>query len=135
MKKQFLLLAGAALIMASCGNENTEAPGQTQAQIDSTINAQVAEREAEMARKNDSTLKAMEAEKAAAEAEAAAAKGGKKVTKTTTTTTKTETVTPAPPPPPPPTTGNGKPKMGGQPADATQQTSTTTGTGKPRMGK
>lgn len=104
MKKQILLLAGAALIMASCGGENkTEDQGQSQAQIDSAVNAQVAEREAEMARRNDSMLKAMEAEKAAAEAAAAAA-GGKK---TTTTKTKTKTkveepATPAPPPPPPP---------------------------------
>ncbi len=82
MKKQFLMLAGAAMILASCGGETkTEDQGQTQAQIDSAVNAQVAEREAEMARKNDSTLKAMEAEKAAAEAAAAedaAKKGGKK---------------------------------------------------------
>lgn len=102
MKKQFLLLAGAALILASCGGENkTEDQGQTQAQIDSAVNAQVAEREAEMARRNDSMLKAMEAEKAAAEAAAANSKSTTK-TKTKTKTVKEEPATPAPPPPPPP---------------------------------
>jgi len=108
MKKQFLLLAGAAVILASCGGENkTEDKGQSQAQIDSAVNAQVAAREAEMARKNDSTLKAMEAEKAAAEAAAAEAakKGGKKGG--TKKTTKTEPASPAPPPPPPPPPAGG----------------------------
>jgi sRNA-binding protein len=107
MKKQILLLAGAAIILASCGGENkTEDAGQSQAQIDSAVNAQVAEREAEMARKNDSTLKAMEAEKAAAEAaaaEEAAKKGGKK----TKTPKASPAPTPAPPPPPPPPPAKG----------------------------
>ncbi|MBE2290605.1 MAG: hypothetical protein IAE95_13705 [Chitinophagaceae bacterium] len=40
MKKHFLLLAGAAVILASCGGENkTEDAGQTQAQVDSAVNA------------------------------------------------------------------------------------------------
>jgi hypothetical protein len=106
MKKQFLLMASAAFLLTSCGGETkTEDAGQSQAQIDSAVNAQVAEREAEMARKNDSTLKAMEAEKAAADSAAAAAEaaskkssGGKKTTKTP----KAEPASPAPPPPPPP---------------------------------
>jgi len=104
MKKQFLLLAGTAILLASCGENKTETPAQTQAQIDSAINAKVAEHDAEVARANDSTLKAVEAQKAAAEAEAAAAKanaGGGKKTKVKTTTTKTETtpvVTPTPAP-------------------------------------
>jgi murein L,D-transpeptidase YcbB/YkuD len=132
MKKQFLLLAGAALMLASCGGENkTEDQGQSQAQIDSAVNAQVAEREAEMARRNDSMLKAMEAEKAAAEAAAASTK----TTKTTKTKTKTVKEEPAPPPPPPPppppTVGNGKPKMSNtgeqKPAEGT------IGNGKPKM--
>ncbi len=109
MKKQFLLMASAAFLLASCGGETkTEDAGQSQAQIDSAVNAQVAEREAEMARKNDSTLKAMEAEKAAADSAAAAAEaaakkssGGKKTTKTP----KAEPASPAPPPPPPPPSG------------------------------
>lgn len=102
MKKHILVLAGAALILASCGGENKkEDQGQTQAQIDSAVNAQVAEREAEMARKNDSTLKAMEAEKAAAEAAAAEA-AAKKHSGTKKSTTKTEPVaSPTTPPPAP----------------------------------
>ncbi|MBX2904899.1 MAG: hypothetical protein KF744_02615 [Taibaiella sp.] len=132
MKKQFLLLAGAALILASCGGENkTEDQGQSQAQIDSAVNAQVAEREAEMARKNDSMLKAMEAEKAAAEAAAAAASTKTTKTKTKTKTVKEEPAPPPPPPPPPPTVGSGKPKMTNtgeqKPADGT------IGNGKPKM--
>ncbi len=99
-------MASAAFLLASCGGETkTEDAGQSQAQIDSAVNAQVAEREAEMARKNDSTLKAMEAEKAAADSAAAAAakksSGGKKTTKTP----KAEPASPAPPPPPPPPSG------------------------------
>ena len=104
MKKQFLLLAGAALIMASCGGENkTEDAGQSQAQIDSAVNAQVAAKEAEMARVQDSTLKAMEAEKAAADSAAAAEEakkaGGKKSTKKTTKATPPASPTTPPPPP------------------------------------
>jgi len=101
MKKQFLLIAGAALMLASCGGEKHEDQGQSQAQIDSAVNAQVAEREAEMARKNDSMLKAMEAEKAMQDS-IAAAEAAKKSTKKTTKTPKSEPpVTPAPPPPAP----------------------------------
>ncbi len=105
MKKQFLLIAGAALMLASCGGENHEDQGQSQAQIDSAVNAQVAEREAEMARKNDSMLRAMEAEKAMQDS-IAAAEAAKKSTKKTTKTPKSEPpVTPAPPPPAPPKSG------------------------------
>ena len=111
MKKHFLLLAGAAVILASCGGENkTEDAGQSQAQIDSAVNAQVAAKEAEMARVQDSTLKAMEAEKAAADSAAAAEEakkaGGKKSTKKTTKAT--PPASPAPPPPPPPPPANPK---------------------------
>lgn len=135
MKKQFLLLAGSALILASCGSNN-ENKGQTQAQIDSAVNAKLAEHDAANAAKNDSTLKAIEAEKAAAATKETHTttttkhSGGKTKTKTTTETT----VTPAPPPPAP-TVGNGKPKMGGQPAtDASTNTGNTVGNGKPKMG-
>jgi len=105
MKKQFLLLAGSALILASCGSNN-ENKGQTQAQVDSAVNAKLAEHDAANAAKNDSTLKAIEAEKAAA----AAAATKETETKTTSTTkhsagktktkTKTETKTVEPTPPP-----------------------------------
>lgn len=104
MKKQFLLLAGSALILASCGSNN-ENKGQTQAQVDSAVNAKLAEHDAANAAKNDSTLKAIEAEKAAAAAKETETKttsttkhsAGKTKTKTTT---KTTVVEPAPPPPP-----------------------------------
>ena len=131
-------MASAAFLLASCGGETkTEDAGQSQAQIDSAVNAQVAEREAEMARKNDSTLKAMEAEKAAADSAAAAAEaaskkssGGKKTTKTP----KAEPASPAPPPPPPPppSVGNGKPKITNQ--DQSKPTDgSTIGNGKPKI--
>lgn len=104
MKKQFLLLAGSALILASCGSNN-ENKGQTQAQVDSAVNAKLAEHDAANAAKNDSTLKAIEAEKAAAAAKETESKtttttkhsGGKTKTKTVTETK----VTPVPPPPAP----------------------------------
>lgn len=94
MKKQLLLLAGAAVMFASCGGGNTEDQGMTQAQQDSAVNARVAEREAELARQNEEKLRAMEAEKA------------KQAASTKTTTKKeepkAEPVEPPPPPPPPP---------------------------------
>lgn len=135
MKKQFLFLAGTAIILASCASNN-ENPAQTQAQIDSAVNAKMAEHDAENAAKNDSTLRAMEKEKAEAEAraqeaEAAAAKGGKTKTKTKTTTT-TTTVKETPPPAPAPTVGNGKPKMN-EPASNQAGKENTIGNGKPKM--
>jgi hypothetical protein len=63
MKKQFLLLAGSAVLFASCGSNNNN-QAQTQAQIDSAVNAGVQKHDAENAAKNDSVLKAMEKEKA-----------------------------------------------------------------------
>lgn len=58
MKKQFLFLAGAAIILASCGSgENKEADAaKEQAKMDSVVKA----RDAENAAKNDSALKAAE---------------------------------------------------------------------------
>lgn len=132
MKKHFLLLAGAAVILASCGGENkTEDAGQSQAQIDSAVNAQVAAKEAEMARVQDSTLKAMEAEKAAAEAaaaEEAKKSGGKKSTKKTTTPPASPT-TPPPPPPPPPAQGGLKGR-----SDKAQESGTPATQSKPSGG-
>ena len=52
MKKQFLFLAGAAIILASCGSNNNNNQAQTQAQIDSTINAKLSEHDAANAAKN-----------------------------------------------------------------------------------
>ena len=104
MKKTFLLLAGSAFILASCGSNN-EPTAPTQAQVDSAVNAKLAEHDAENAAKNDSILKAMEAEKAAAMAKETETKTTTKVKangtkKTTTKTTVTEPATPAPTPPP-----------------------------------
>jgi hypothetical protein len=65
MKKWFLLLAGGAMALASCGNKNNN-QAMIQAMIDSTVNAKLAKHDAENAAKNDSTLKAMEKEKAEA---------------------------------------------------------------------
>lgn len=106
MKKQILLLAGSAILLASCGSEEKKSEGPTQAQIDSTVNAQVAERAAAEKAKNDSIVAAaaqVTADSIAkAQEEEAAAKSKKTTTKTKTkTTTKTETKTPPPPPPPP----------------------------------
>ena len=135
MKKHFLLLAGAAVILASCGGENkTEDAGQSQAQIDSAVNAQVAAKEAEMARVQDSTLKAMEAEKAAADSAAAAEEakkaGGKKSTKKSTKATPPASpTTPPPPPPPPPAQGGLKGR-----SDKAQETGTPATQSKPSGG-
>ena len=57
MKKGFLFLAGSAILFASCGsNNNSEAPSK--AQVDSSVNAQVAAKEAAMKAQNDSTIAA-----------------------------------------------------------------------------
>ena len=129
MKKQFLVLAGSALLLASCGGNKTETTGPTQAQMDSAVNAKVAQHDAEVAAKNDSTLKAIEAEKAAAEAKAnehAHSGGTKKHTEKAS-----PAPAPPPPPPPPPTIGNGKPSMNSQPAN--NGTKKEVGNGKPSM--
>ena len=104
MKKQILLLACAAIVLASCGGENKPSEAETQAKIDSAVKAKEAEQEAAMAAKNDSTVRAMEAAKAAEleaakAAEAAKASSTKKSGKTTKTTKETKTTTPTPPPP------------------------------------
>ena len=65
MKKQFLLLAGSAVLFASCGSNNN--PTQTQAQIDSTVNAKLAQHDADNAHKNDSIINAEAKLKAEAE--------------------------------------------------------------------
>ena len=102
MKKQFLVLAGSALILASCGsNENTENNNQ-QAQIDSIAAANAALQDELNKKANDSAINAMATAKAdsiaAAEAAAAAAKTSSKGT-----AKKKTTAAPPPPPPPPPT--------------------------------
>ena len=128
MKKQFLFLAGSAIMFASCGSNNNQA--QTQAQIDSTVNAKLNEHDQANAAKNDSTLKAIEKEKAEA-AHREHEHGGKREegNNAAPAPAPTQTVAPA-------TIGNGKPKMGGetQTNDASKQNSGTIGNGKPKMG-
>ncbi len=65
MRKQLMLLAAGGLFFASCSSNSNNSQAQTQAQIDSTVNAKLAQHDQENAMKNDSTLRAMEAEKAA----------------------------------------------------------------------
>jgi hypothetical protein len=96
MKKQFLLLAGSAVLFASCGSNNNN-QAQTQAQIDSAVNAGVQKHDAENAAKNDSVLKAMEKEKADAMTKEHQSSGGSHKPGH-----KTPAAEPAPPPPPAP---------------------------------
>jgi len=56
MKKQFLLLAGSAFLLLSCGSSYKQSNAQII--IDSTVNARVAARDIENARKNDSIINA-----------------------------------------------------------------------------
>ena len=56
MKKHFFILIGCAFFILSCGS--TEKQSNDQIIIDSTVNARVAARDAENARKNDSTINA-----------------------------------------------------------------------------
>ena len=129
MKKQFLFLAGSALLLISCGSNNSNNQQQTQAQIDSTVNAKLAQHDAENASKNDSTLKAMENEKAAGmakereQSERSHTGGGNK---------KSNTNGANPPSPNPQTVGNGKPSMTNQNSNTTTNTGTV-GNGKPSM--
>ncbi len=133
MKKQFLFLAGCAVILASCGSNNNNA-AQTQAQIDSTVNATMAQHDAANASKNDSTLKAIEKEKAEAIAKEHEAKHEEHEAKNAANGNNgaqpaTQTPTTAP------TVGNGKPSMT-NPNNATNTNpSGTVGNGKPSMKK
>ncbi len=105
MKKQLLLLAGCAIMFASCGNDNkaAEDAAANQRKIDSAASAASAAKEAEIKAVNDSTIAA--AAKAKADSEAIAKEAVSKdhakhpagSTKHTTTTPK-KTETPPPPP-------------------------------------
>lgn len=137
MKKQFLLLAGSALILASCGSNSNDESKNQQAQIDSIAKVNAEMQDAMNKAKNDSAINAR-AKFIADSMDAASKKeterkttkgGGKKATPAPVATP------PPPPPPPPPTTGNGKPKMGGQPTEGSKGAEgNTTGNGKPKMG-
>ena len=106
MKKQFLLLAGCVFILASCGSNNNSNQGQA-AQIDSAVNAKVAQENAANAAKNDSTLKAIEKEKA--EAMSREHHEGKHESGKKEVAAPDPTPTPAPAPPPPPSPVNNRP--------------------------
>ena len=97
MKKQFLFLAAGAMILASCGSNNAP-QGQTQAQIDSSVNAKLAQHDAENAAKNDSTLKAIEKEKADAMAKEHHEEGKKHEGKESASAAPAATPAPAPAP-------------------------------------
>ena len=56
MKKQ-LLFAGSIVLLMSCGANNSQPPAQSQAQIDSTVNAKLAEHDAEAAKKKEAEHK------------------------------------------------------------------------------
>lgn len=127
MKKQILLVAAAAFILASCGSNEKKQEGPTQAQIDSAVNAKMAQHDAENAAKNDSTLKAIEAEKAAAMAKEQELKqqqhsGG---AKKHSGSGKKEAAAPPPPPPPAPAKSAQDSKFenrqGNQPAQKTAE--------------
>lgn len=104
MKKQALfLLAGGLLTFAACTNEQVSSGGFTQEQVDSAVNARVAELQAAMQASNDSAINALAQWKA--DSMIAAAKG--QTTSTPKPTTKTNTPPKQDPPkqdPPKPTT-------------------------------
>lgn len=94
MKKQFLLLGGVILTLASCQSENPAATGGfTQEQVDSIVNARIAEKTMELQASNDSIINALALIKADSIIAAAKATGTPaKPTapaKTVTTTVKT----------------------------------------------
>ncbi len=103
MKKQALfLLAGGLLTFAACTNDQAPAGGYTQEQVDSAVEARLAEMQAQMQASNDSTINVLAQWKA--DSMIAAAKGGNTSKTTTTkstptkstTTTTTTTTTPTP---------------------------------------
>ena len=102
MKKQFLFLAGSAILLASCGNNNNADNGAaSQQKIDSAVKAGEAAKEADIKRMNDSTIVAQAKSKADSQAIAKEAvekdhakHPGAKHHGTTTTTTTTASVTP-----------------------------------------
>lgn len=91
MKKQALfLLAGGLLTFAACTNEQANTGGYTQEQLDSAVNARVAELQAAMQASNDSAINALAQWKA--DSMIAAAKG-----QAPTTTRPTKPSTPSTP--------------------------------------
>ena len=126
MKKQTLLvLAGGLLTFAACTNEN-QGGGYTQEQVDSIVDARVAEMQIQMQMSNDSAINALAQWKAdsmiaAAKGQAPStpkpkvkgtSSGGGGTTHSTTTTTPT---TPSTPPQPAPTGKNSESQKEGTP--------------------
>ncbi len=64
MKKQFLILAGSALILASCGGNDASKENDQKRQMDSIANANAAMQEQINKAKNDSTINALAKAKA-----------------------------------------------------------------------
>jgi hypothetical protein len=133
MKKTLLLLAGSAILFASCGNGEADKAAEearVQAAKDSTARAieaenQAAAQAAAAQHAADSTKMAEDAKKTAE----APAKGSTKGHGTT----KHETTTPAAPAPAP-TIGNGKPQIGGDKKPVDPKAPQTIGNGKPKIG-
>ena len=139
-------MSSGLLLLAACNNQPSNTPSQ--GQVDSMVNARVDKMQNDMQAKNDSIIaaqakitadslaviaKADSMAKAMNAADKAAASANRKTTTHKTTTTKETTVTQ--PVAPPATIGNGKPAMGGQNNNNTNNTnSNTVGNGKPKMG-
>ncbi len=137
MKKTLLLLAGSAILFASCGNgESNKAAeeARVQAAKDSTARAieaqnQEAAQAAAAQHAADSTKMAEDAKKGTT---GTATKGS---TKGHGTITNHETTAPATPAPAP-TIGNGKPKITDQPQQSSDPNAPKTiGNGKPKISK
>lgn len=96
-KSALLLLAGGLLTFAACTNEQAPAGGFTQEQVDSAVNARVAELQASMQASNDSAINALAQWKA--DSMIAAAKGQAPATTKPSTgkTNPPKTTTPATP--------------------------------------
>ena len=108
MKKTLLFIAGSAILFAACNNEPKKDDAASQAQIDSAVNARVAQEQAAMQAKNDSIVAAEAKIKAdsMALAEEKAHKGGKGTHKSSGTA-KAAPASPVATPMPTPTTPGG----------------------------
>ena len=96
MKKSALfLLAGGLLTFAACTNDEAPAGSYTQEQVDSAVNARVAELQASMQASNDSAINSLAQWKA--DSMIAAAKGAPAPARPTGRTNTTKPTTPATP--------------------------------------
>ncbi len=117
MKKQALfLLAGGLLTFAACTNDQAPAGGYTQEQVDSAVDARLAELQAQMQATNDSTINVLAQWKA--DSMIAAAKGQAPTTpKPRVKTPPPTTTTPTAPPPPATPTNPKDERFGGKKVD------------------